>query len=147
MTQLSPHFSLAEFTRSDAAKRLGDANQPTAAHLANLRLLAAGMERVRAIFSAPITITSAYRNPRVNRAVGGVPNSHHALGLAADFRVGSIPPFNAGRQIAESSLRFDQLILETSRNILHISFAPAMRRQLLTQRGGAGTPFEQGIVR
>ena len=147
MTKLSMNFTLAEFIRSDAADRLGDANDPTPTHLANLRLLAAGMERVRALFNAPITITSAYRNPRVNRAVGGVPNSHHALGLAADFRVGTIPPFNAGRQIADSSLRFDQLILETSRNILHISFAPAMRRQLLTQRGGAGTPFENGIVR
>jgi zinc D-Ala-D-Ala carboxypeptidase len=45
------------------------------------------MEAVRALFNRPIEITSAYRNPQVNAAVGGVPTSAHALGHAADFHV------------------------------------------------------------
>ncbi|WP_321959716.1 D-Ala-D-Ala carboxypeptidase family metallohydrolase [Paraburkholderia sp. J69-1] len=33
----------------------------------------------------PILISSAFRSRAVNKAVGGVPNSAHALGFAADF--------------------------------------------------------------
>lgn len=85
--QLTPHFSLEEFTLSSAALALGIDNKPTPEHLENLRKLAHQMEDVRALFDKVIEITSAYRNPQVNAAVGGVPNSAHALGLAADFHV------------------------------------------------------------
>lgn len=146
--KLSDHFSLAEFIRSDAARRLGDPNQPTPQHLANLLITARGMEAVREICGGrPITITSGYRNAAVNRAVGGVTNSDHALGYAADFTVAEVTPIAAGRLIRDSKLAFDQLILETSRRVLHISFHPRLRRQVLTQKGGPGSPILTGLVR
>lgn len=145
--RLSAHFTLAEFTRSDKAIELGEPNQPTRAHLSNLQRLAAGMEKVRAICgNRAITITSGYRNPRVNRAVGGVPTSAHALGHAADFTVAGLTPMAAAGLIRDSALGFDQLILETSRGIVHLSFDPRARRQVLTQKGGPGSPVEEGLV-
>ena len=64
---------------------------------------------------------------------------------------------HCAKKLAEAhkagKLEFDQLILETSRNIVHISFDPeggtrkqGMRGDVLTQKLGAGTPFQQGIV-
>ncbi|CAA9271431.1 MAG: Phage protein [uncultured Chloroflexia bacterium] len=144
--KLSRNFWLAEMTVSDAATELGLDNQPTTEHLANLRTLALGMEQVRAILGGkPIRIESAYRSARVNKAVGGVPNSAHALGLAADFEVAGLTPLAVARKLEASKLVFDQLILESSRGICHISFAPLLRREVLTQAGGPGTATVAGL--
>jgi len=144
--KLSRNFWLNEMIASDAARALGDNNGPTAEHLGNLRTLALGMEQVRAILGGqPIRIESAYRNPRVNAAVGGVPNSAHAVGLAADFQVAGLSPIEVARKLQASKLVFDQLILETSRSICHISFAPLLRREVLTQAGGPGTRTVAGL--
>jgi putative chitinase len=144
--KLSRNFWLAEMIASDAARALGDTNGPTAEHLGNLRTLALGMEQVRGILGGkPIRIESAYRNPRVNAAVGGVPNSAHAIGLAADFEVAGLSPAAVARRLQASTLVFDQLILETSRSFCHISFAPTLRREVLTQAGGPGTKTVAGL--
>lgn len=147
-TKLSPNFTLEEFCVSDKAKELGIVNTPTPEHLRNLLQVAVYMEWIRATFNKPVIITSAYRNPKVNKAVGGVSNSHHALGWAVDFRIPSHPDslLEIGREIIRQNIPFDQLIGEWSRGILHISFAPSMRREVLTQRGGPGTPFVKGLV-
>lgn len=143
--KLSRNFWLAEMIASDAARDLGIDNKPTAEHLANLRTLALGMEQVRAILGGPIGIESAYRNARVNEAVKGVPNSAHALGLAADFVVAGQTALATARKLRASKLAFDQLILESSRGICHISFAPLLRREVLTQARGPGTAIVAGL--
>lgn len=139
--RLSPHFTLAEFTRSDTAKQKGISNTPTPEHLANLRVTAMGMEWVRKALGRPVSISSGYRNPAVNKAVGGVATSDHALGYAADFKATATD----AKKIVDAGVVFDQLIHEVSRGILHISFNPRMRMMLLTQVGGPGTPFTSGI--
>lgn len=142
--QLTPHFLLEEFTLSSTALALGIQNKPTPAHLENLKALAKKMEDVRALFDAVIEITSGYRNPQVNAAVGGVPNSAHALGLAADFHVHGTPDLAAPKRIRDSALKFDQLIYEKNRCI-HLSVDPRMRRQVLRQPGGPGSPVHRGL--
>jgi hypothetical protein len=143
---LSRNFTLAEMTASDAARDLGEKNVPTAEHLGNLRTLALGMEQVRAILGGkPSTIESAYRTAKMNDAVGGVADSAHALGLAADFTVDGMSALAMARTLRASWLVFDQLILETSRGVCHVSFAPALRREVLTQAGGAGTRATIGL--
>ena len=138
--QLSEHFSLAEFTRSDAAERIGSDNQPTAKHLANLKRTAAGFEKVRALLGdTPLRITSGYRNPEVNEAVGGTATSAHPQGFAGDFRHGALTPLECARKIRDSDIKFDQLILETSRGVVHIGFGPGSRRMVGEQKGAAGT--------
>ena len=142
--QLSAHFSLEEFTRSDAATKLGIANDPTPEHLENLRHLAGRMEAVRALFDKPIAISSGYRNPQVNKAVGGVPSSAHALGHAADFHVDGLDDLAAAKRIRDSGLTFDQLIYEQGRCV-HISFDPQMRQQVMRQPGGPGSQCFLGL--
>ncbi|MFO1083230.1 MAG: D-Ala-D-Ala carboxypeptidase family metallohydrolase [Reyranellaceae bacterium] len=143
-TQLSQHFSLEEFIRSDTAQAMGEPNLPTPEHRKNLEILADHMEKVRDLFGVPVLITSGYRNPKVNAAVGGVPNSDHAVGLAADFHVDGIDDLHAARKIRDSTLNFDQLILERGRCV-HMSFVSKMRRQVLRQPGGPGSTVFDGL--
>jgi hypothetical protein len=139
MTQLSEHFTLEEFIRSDAAKKLKDDNKPTAEHLKNLKHTAAGFEQVRALLGGPIHITSGYRNPAVNKAVKGTPTSAHPMGFAGDFRHGTLTPLECARRLRDSDIKFDQVILETSRGVVHISFDPRYRQMVGEQKGAAGT--------
>jgi len=78
--KLSKNFDLKEFTKSETAETLGLTNAPAKLHLTNLRITAMGLEQVRKFFGgSPVTITSGYRSPALNEAVGGVSNSDHAL--------------------------------------------------------------------
>ncbi len=141
---LSPHFSLEEFTLSSTALAHGIENTPLPIHLEHLKTLAEKMEEVRALFNVVIEITSGYRNPQVNALVGGVPNSAHALGFAADFHVHGFTDLAAAKRIRDSALKFDQLIFEKNRCV-HLSVDPRMRRQVLRQPGGPGSPVYQGL--
>lgn len=44
------------------------------------------INRIRAVYGKPLVVNSAYRSPEHNAAVGGVKNSYHVQGLAADLR-------------------------------------------------------------
>jgi zinc D-Ala-D-Ala carboxypeptidase len=142
--ELTENFSLEEFTHSSTALALKIDNNPTPEHLENLKNLVAHMEEVRALFNLPIEITSGYRNPEVNKAVGGVPNSAHALGHAADFHVHGVTDLEAAKKIRDSKLKFDQLIFEKNRCV-HFSVDPQMRRQVLRQPGGPGSTVFDGL--
>lgn len=147
--QLSPHFQLSEFLNSQAAVRLGLPNEPGAAALNNLRRLAQSLERVRTVLGdVPLLISSGYRAPDVNRAVGGAANSAHLAGLAADF---TAPRFGTPREIcralAKAGIPFDQLICEGT--WVHFAIAPAgvqPRGEQLTAvfRPGAPTTYLKG---
>jgi hypothetical protein len=93
------------------------------------------LESIQTLLRHPITITSAYRNPEVNRLVGGVPTSKHALGLAADLVCPAFgAPLDIARAIAASGIGFDQVIHEYGRWV-HVGLAiegNAPRGQLLT---------------
>jgi hypothetical protein len=129
---LSPHFTLAELTQSQTAAREGLDNTPPAEMVDALRKTAELLERVRALLGKPILVSSGYRSPRVNRAVGGAAQSAHMLGCAADFSCPSFgSPLEICRAIAASDISFDQLIHEF-RAWVHIAWAPLPRRQVLT---------------
>ena len=143
---LSKHFSLAEATASETARGMGNANQPTLPHLANLQSTAAQMELVRALFGVPIRVTSWYRNPAVNRAVGGVATSHHALGWAVDFRVDDVQGLTVARRIAASGIPFDQLIYYKPTGVVHLSFHPQRRGEVWTNpTTRAGAALRKGL--
>lgn len=140
-TQLSPHFTLEELTVTGT----GIDNSPPKAMVPTLKRLAEKMEEVRTLLGGkPITVNSAYRNQAVNAAVGGVPNSAHALGFAVDFTCASFgTPFEVCKKIAASKLQFDQLIHER-RDWVHLSVDPRNRRQLLTLPV-TGSAYQDGI--
>lgn len=118
MTQLTPHFTLEEFTDSQTAARKGIHNVPVhgSPEHKNLKRTAEVMERVRTILGdRPILISSGYRSSKVNRVVGGSKHSAHIHGLAVDF---SCPEFGTPINICHAlepnmaELGIDQLIHE-----------------------------------
>ena len=107
---MTPHFTLAELTRTD--HRSLD-NSPDAAALANLHRLAAFLEQVRtALGDRMVVINSAYRSAAVNAACGSRESSQHRLGCAADIRVPGMTPDAVVRAVVASRLAYDQLIRE-----------------------------------
>ena len=135
---ITPHFTLDEMTVSQLAARDGFDNTPPPDARANLQLLCGALEQVRALFGAPIIVSSGFRSEKVNRLIGGATNSQHIQGLAADFTVMEVSPRETARRINESAVPFDQLILEFDRWV-HLSVTRGTpRRQVLTLRRGSG---------
>jgi len=151
--RLTPNFSLREFTFSQTAIRRGIDNTPTNEILENIKVMANGMEQVRNYINAKIRVSSGYRSPALNTAIGGSKTSAHMDGFACDFNAGGLTPREVCRMIVKAGIKFDQLILEgvSSRNPdgawVHISFAPTMRGELLTMSvSSAGrTTYKAGI--
>ena len=143
---LSPHFSLAELVSSQVATRKGIDNAPAPAIVANLTHLAALLEQVRALVGAPVAISSGYRSPALNKAVGGAANSAHVLGLAADISTAKLAPKALALLIRQSDITFDQLIYEGT--WVHIGLSTGVpRRQVLTAKfAGGGVSYVAGIV-
>lgn len=132
MTQLSEHFTLAEMVRSSTAERLRIDNTPSNEIIEHLYLCANRLEAVRRLLgNKPIRITSGYRSPRVNRAVGGSTTSSHCFGYAIDFQHPDLSPYKVCQLIVDNGVRFDQLIHEFG-SWIHISFDPLLRQQPLT---------------
>lgn len=153
-TMLSRHFSLEELTRSDTAIAHGIMNKPTTLHLANLQQYTApGLEQVREICGGfAVNVHVAYRNPEVNRLVGGTPTSAHPLGLAADITVAGQTPLQTAKLIAAAmkagKIKIDQLILErTPASNVHVSFDPRARGMMGRQPKGPGTPIDWGFFK
>jgi zinc D-Ala-D-Ala carboxypeptidase len=82
---LSRHFALNEFVESATARAHGIDNTPPPEVMPRLIQLADLLERIRSTLDVPLYISSGYRCPRLNSAVGGVPDSDHEKGDAADF--------------------------------------------------------------
>ena len=142
--QLTQHFALNEFTRSATAIANGIDNSLDLAKAddrkvaENLQYLCQTvLEPLREHFGMPVVISSGYRCKELNRVVGGVRNSQHLTGEAADIQ--PLAPVSAGFACSSSlplsetlkqwfhfiqdNCRFDQLILETQggRQWIHVS--------------------------
>ena len=138
---LSEHFNLDEFTASQTATRQGIDNTADAVVMDNLRSLSALLEQVRELLGGnSIRISSGYRCVLLNRHIGSNDTSAHVRGYAADFTCQAFgTPIQVAKKIAESNLKFDQLIYEGT--WIHISCDPKNRRQLLTARFKGGKAF------
>lgn len=144
--QLTRNFRLVELTRSETAARLRISNIANDRIENNLRLTALGLEQVRSVAGRAIILKSGYRCPELNAAVGGSATSAHLTGYAADITAPGISAMGLAMLIRDSFIAFDQLILETGRGIVHVGFAPTLRRQVMTQAGAAGTGFVLGLA-
>jgi len=110
--QLSEHFNLKEFTKSETAIRKRIDNTPNAAHAENLKNVCEKiLEPVRNHFGKPVRINSGYRGPALNAAVGGSSKSQHCNGEAVDFEIDGLPNPDLAKWVSENC-DFDQIILE-----------------------------------
>lgn len=104
---MSQHFTQAELIASNKATQLGIDNAPNEEVAANLENLALMLEGVRASLGNPVTVTSGYRSPALNKAVGGVASSDHVKGCAADILC---PAFGTPKEVARHlAARVDEL--------------------------------------
>jgi len=81
--KLTENFSKSEFDSKDGAEMPNDV-------LMNVQKLASQLQILRNNINKPITINSGYRSPEHNKDIGGVENSQHVLGKAADIKVKGI---------------------------------------------------------
>ena len=121
------HFTIEELYDSNYAKAHGIDNKPTTQKMINLVYLAAYvLEPLRVAMGRPINISSGYRCEQLNKAVGGVYNSQHLKGQAADINIEGDIDF--GRKIFDyirKNMVFDQLIWEHDRSgtyWVHVSY-------------------------
>lgn len=126
--RLTEHFQLSEFTRSATADKYGFKNIPNENQISNLKALCENvLEPLRQHFNVPIFIGSGFRCPKLNALVGGVTNSQHKTGEAADIHIPDTTTGNQWFEWMEDNLQFDQLIKEkstkTSKSFwIHVSF-------------------------
>ena len=141
---LTDHFTLEELMASDTAPRLGIDNTPPPGIVPNLQVLATNLELIRALLAHPLRINSGFRCPALNAAIKGSPVSDHMTGFAADFICPEFgPPIDVVHAIVASNIKFDQCIQEGTWT--HLSFAPALRRQVMTAHFGPnGTQYTRG---
>lgn len=152
--KLSKNFTLAEFTKSQTALRMGIDNTPEGEHLEAAQALFENVvQHVRDHFG-PTTINSGYRGPQLNEAVGGSSRSQHCKGEAVDIEVPGVPNAEVAEWIAEN-LDFDQLILEfytpgiPDSGWVHVSYRAdgENRNQVLTALKEDGkTVYVEGLV-
>lgn len=155
--QLTPHFSLEEFTFSQTAARFGIDNTLGEPLLSNARMTCAMLEAIRTYLNdhagvrmaqdRPVRITSGYRCAELNACIGSKPTSHHVLAAAADIVA---PWFGTPYQVAQAlapavdALGIGQLIHEYGQWV-HVSCLPvAPQNRIITiSRAGTVTGIQQ----
>ena len=133
--KLSENFSLSEIIHSNTAIRKGIDNAPTAKHLQNIQLLIKQVVQPMRSSIGAIRISSGYRNPKLNRAIGGSTRSQHCKGEALDLQFwkgGNMNNKVMYDWILNNDIEFDQMINEFDFSWIHISLKKnSNRKQVL----------------
>lgn len=132
-------FELDEFIVSTTAKKKGIDNTPSFEVVEHLdELVEKVLDPLRAAYGMAIHVSSGYRCPALNTAVGGSPSSVHMIGYAADLQVGgSFTKFRdfVVQWFQKTGTKFDQVLLErdkkTGAQWIHIG----LKNNLGQQRG------------
>lgn len=119
---LAPHFTLEEFLKSPTAdsrkiNNLPDSPAELVRVIDNLAYLADALEVLRSKLGRALRVTSGYRCPKLNKAVGGVANSRHVLGCAADIATDDIDHFLT---VARTVRGITKLIPYRDRHFVHV---------------------------
>ena len=118
---MNNYFTFKELIKSKTADKLGIDNTPPDDVMDNLLLLIEELDRIRDEFGSPIYVNSGYRCKELNKAVGGVPNSAHLKGLAADITSKDNKKLF---QLIKEKGNFDKLIDENNLSWIHFQINP-----------------------
>ena len=133
--KLSKNFSRAEIEHSNTAKRLDISNEMSEKHLEHMQGLIDNLIQPLRDSIGPIRISSGYRSPSLNRAIGGSSRSQHSKAEALDLQFWSEGKMNNKviyDWIIDSGLEFDQMINEFDFSWIHISLKKnSNRKQVL----------------
>lgn len=117
------NFSMSELIHSDTAIRYKINNMPDLKSMDNLlKLIVFCLQPLRDRLRRPMVVTSGFRCTQLNKAIGGVPTSHHCIGCACDFHVPGMTIKDTIEFIKKSGIKFTQLIDEGT--WVHISYVP-----------------------
>ena len=122
--RLSKNFSRAEIEHSNTAKRLGISNEMSEKHLESMQRLIDNLIQPMRDAIGPIRISSGYRSPKLNKAIGGSSRSQHSKGEALDLQFWEKGKMNNRviyEWVLESGVEFDQMINEFDFSWIHIS--------------------------
>jgi len=148
--KISKNFTLKEFEKSQAALRLGISNSIPQELIPSITALATNvLQPVRDAFG-PVIITSGYRSPELNTAIGGSIKSQHSKAEAADFEVIGFSNLEVAEWLFTKN--FDQLILEfyepgdPNSGWIHVSYSETNRNEALTAYKENGrTVYKRGL--
>ena len=130
--RLSKNFVLSEITRSNTATRLGISNEPEKKHLEGLQRIITSLIQPMRDALGPIRISSGYRSPSLNRAIGGSSKSQHCKGEALDLQFwkdGEMCNKEVYKWVLDSDIEFDQMINEFDFAWIHISLKEKRNRK------------------
>lgn len=114
---LTMHFTLEEMIHSDYAEKHGISNSPSQIIIDNLKMLCVLiLEPLRYTLDKPIIINSGYRCKELNKAVGGVTDSHHLQGLAADINFNSETELKKMLITLKDNTHLDLALIERSKS-------------------------------
>ena len=124
MENFSKYFKLEEFLTSSTARQKSIENMPSWEVVERLRKLALFLDGMRAAWGSGIRISSGFRNEALNRAVGGVTNSIHKIGYAADLQPanGKLEDFKKFVVNYLKDKNFDEAILESKGKVQWVHF-------------------------
>ena len=136
------YFTIKELTNSSTAKKLGIDNTPTPEIRVKLNTLISALDKIRERYGKPIKVTSGYRCPELNRAVGGAvnsdgtPKSQHCKGEAADLVGENKAETKKIFEIAKEIGNYDQLLFETNKAgsvWVHLSYKASGNRKIINE--------------
>lgn len=133
--QIGKYFKLLELTGSITAIRKGIKNVPNEKELKNLKILVKELlDPIREFWGKPLVVNSGYRSVELNKAVGGVSNSQHVKGMAADIDAGCKAANKRLIELIKKScdeglIEYDQLIDESDYSWIHVSYNKGKNRK------------------
>ena len=124
------YFTIAELCNSDTADRLGIINRLPKEYLPNVQgLIDRVLDPLREWYGKPIYVNSGYRCPELNKAVGGVENSFHVSGCAADIDARSYEENKKLFGYIREYLPFTEVGWEGGGRWIHVALVPGRENE------------------
>ena len=135
------YFQLSEFLKSETAMTLGIENFPSWDEVTIMKKFANEvLDVIRSHWGQPLLLSSGYRVPVLNAAVGGSPTSDHQNGLAVDIK---LPTWSKRKpselyhliyELTEQGvIEIDQVIYYRGKKIIHIGIGERLRKQFIVK--------------